>query len=115
MCCGAYGEVCVEIHEARLDGFHFGVLYLLHEGAHLVAVGRDGGDGGLVDFLDVGIFALALEDGDEVVGQVALCEGYDVFLGESSDAVYTAYTLFPVDAVDERAFKHRCASAVILE
>ena len=112
--CRSHGQVLLEVDEVRLDGFHLGVLNLADKIAHLIAVGRDGCNLGLLDFLDVGVVALTLEYGDVVVGEVAVGEGYDVLLCQCCNAVDAFHGVFPLDAVDEGILEHRCAGAVVL-
>ena len=76
------GEVLLEVDELRLDGLHLGVLDVLDERAHQVAVGRDGGDGRLVDLLLQAVDTLALEHGDIAIGEEAVGKGHQLRLGD---------------------------------
>ena len=110
-----FGQVFLEIHKTWLNRFDLCVLDLLDEGTHLVAVCGNGGNLWFLNLLDIGVFALTLEHGDEVVGQMALCEADDIFLRKGRDTVDALHLVLPILAVDESILKHLRASAVALE
>ena len=109
-------HILVEVHEHGLDGFHFAGCDLLEEGAALVAVGGDGGDGGSLDLLLALIHALALVgDGVVVVEQVLVREVHHVLLGDLAVALDVEGRILPVDVGDEGVYEHVRTGAVALE
>ena len=111
----AKGQVVLEVDEARLDGLHRSVLNVLHEVAHQLAVGGDGGDLRLVNLLLVQVLALTLVDCHVVVGaQMALGKADDLLLGDFADAVEALHLLLPGHFVDEGIDEHAGAGLVAL-
>ena len=109
-------HILVEVHEHGLDGLDLAGSDLLEEGAALVAVGGDGGDGGSFDLLLALIYALSLV-GDRVVAveQILVREVHDVLLRNLAVTFDVEGCILPVDACDEGVHEHVCAGAVTLE
>ena len=102
----AEGEVFLEVDETGLDGGHFAFLNFLDEVADEVAVGRDGGDGRLVNLLLVFVYTLTLVNHHIVVVEVLVGEGHDVIFRQVGDAVEAANALFPRHLIDIGVDEH---------
>ena len=105
----------MEIHELRLDRFHLGILDSLYEGALLVAVSLDGGDGGLIDFLLQRVHTLTLIHHRIAIGKELISEVHDLLFGNLRDTVNLTDLLFPVYLVDKGIHKHIGTYLIMLQ
>ena len=97
----AYGHLLAVVHKLRLDGLDDLVQDVLDEVALLVAVGGNGGNGGLVNLLLSGVNAHALIHAHVVVVQVTVGKVHDLLLGHAGLAVEFSDLLCPIHMVDE--------------
>ena len=113
--CSSASEVLGVVEEYRLYRLHLRLLYLLHECALQVAVGRYRRDRGLLNLLLCGVFALMFVDDGVAVGEMALGEVHNLLLCDAGDAVEAFHLRLPRASVDEGVDERRCATLVTVE
>ena len=85
---GGYRQVALEINKLRLDRLYLGVLDILYELAHLVAIGRNRRNGRLFYLLLQAVNTLTLEDSGIAVGKEAVGKVHNLLLGYLGDTVH---------------------------
>ena len=98
-----------------MDGFYLSILDISHECTLLVAIGRNRGDGRLVDLLQSRVNTLFLIHHDIAIGKETIGEINNLLLGNLGDAVNLSYLLLPVYLINKGIDKQVCTPTVTLQ